>query len=760
MTIHLPKSIVNDGTRVHPGGLRPGGRRAGLLPPVPAPAQDSPAARRSPRDVETLDGAEAADAVLDPTDLHGALRRLFGLTAFRPGQEDLVRRAVEGRSCLAVMPTGAGKSLCYQLPAMLRPTPTLVVSPLIALMKDQVEHMPAGLRDRVTFINSSLEAAEVAARLQAVAAGRIRLLYAAPERLRQARFVEALRGARIGLVVVDEAHCVALWGHDFRPDYLFIRAVLGGALREAAVLALTATATPDQAEEIRRALGREMDVLRFSVVRENLRYEVVPLKDEEDKLRYTLERALAAEGPGIVYARARERCERIAEVLRRSGVPAAHYHAGLGREERAAAQEAFIGDRVRAVVATTAFGMGVDKPDIRWVILYNYPTSLEEYVQQVGRAGRDGLPSTCALLTTARDAVNLRTFARRDLPTVEELRRVWAGLRAASRGGGEAAVCAEELTTAAALPEGKDARVHCGVLERAGLVERHFDSGPAMRFTLLPAPADAPARIAALVGRLETEGLERVARLVSFAETRRCRHLQVAAHFGDSVEVPCGRCDICAPLPGQRQAAAQPALREPPADPARAILEAVAALRWPLGLRALVALLRGSVATPPSARRSPAFGILGTVPTGTLERWVGELVGSGHLRREETERGFPVLVPGRGEELPELLRPRAPSGGGRGSSGTGGEGAPLGPEEQELFAALRAWRAAEARKAGLPAYVILPDRSLRQLARERPATLEALAGISGIGPRRLEVLGEALLGLLQTQGGGEASQEP
>ena len=665
------------------------------------------------------------------------------------------------------MPTGSGKSLCYQLPAMLRPTPTLVVSPLIALMKDQIEHMPEGLRDRVTFINSSLDAAEAAQRLQAVAAGRIKLLYAAPERLRQARFVEALRAARIGLLVVDEAHCVALWGHDFRPDYLFIRSVLDSALREAAVLALTATATPETADEICRALGRDMDIVRSSVVRENLRYEVVPLRDEEEKLRFTLERARDAEGAGIIYARARQRCERIAELLHRSGVPAAHYHAGLERYARGEAQEAFLTGRVRVVVATTAFGMGVDKSDIRWIVLYNYPTSLEEYVQQVGRAGRDGLPSGCTLLTTTRDAQNLRTFARRDTPTVAELRRVWTALRAASRGGGDAELSAEELARAATLPEGKDPRVHCGVLERAGLIARHFDGGPAMHLTLLPPPVDAADRIAAMVERLQTAAEDRVRRLLTFAGTSRCRHLQVAAHFGDAVKVPCGHCDVCAPdraVP-KRAAAVAPSPQVPD-DPAQVILDTVATLRWPLGVSGLVSLLRGSVATPPSARGSAAFGMLGAVRTGTVRRWIEELAEAGHLVREENAGGFPVLVVGRRDGLPALVPPGArakpPSNhvadSGAARERTGGLAMPLAAADRELFEALRAWRAQQAREAGVPPYVILHDRTLRALARERPATHRALAAIPGVGPKRLEAWARALLEIVAAA--GEAAPGP
>ena len=690
-----------------------------------------------------------ADGAAGAVDLRAALTQLFGFPSFRPGQEDLARRALEGRSCLAVLPTGSGKSLCYQLPAMLRPTPTLVVSPLIALMQDQVDHAPAGLRDRVTLINSTLEPEDAAARLQGLVSGRIRLLYAAPERLRQARFTDTLHAARVGLVVVDEAHCVALWGHDFRPDYLFIRAALAGPLREAAVLALTATATPATADEIRAALGRpDMEVVRRPVVRGNLRYEVLRLADEEDKLRCTLELAGRSAGAGIVYVRARQRCERVADLLRRAGVAAAAYHAGLGREERAAAQADFLAGRLRVVVATTAFGMGVDKPDIRWVLLYNYPTSLEEFVQQTGRAGRDGGPSACTLLATTRDGQNLRTFARRDAPEVEELRRVWSALKAASAPSGAVAVAPSDLAAAAALPDGRDARVHCGVLERAGLLERQMDAGGQMRLHLLPPPPDAPSRIADLVRRMGEAADERVDRMVAFAEAQRCRHAQVAAHFGDRLDPPCGHCDVCAPQPGPA-ASVRLAPPPPPPHPAVTIMDAVAALRWPLGRSGLVAMLRGSVTTPPSARGSPAFGVLGAVPAGTLERWIDTLVAAGHLVRQETEGGYPVLVAGRRSELPEFTPPpaRAPRSGGRRGSGPrldpGEE--PLEEAEQERFEALRAWRAEQARQAGVPPYVILHDRTLREIARRRPATLEELADIPGIGPRRLATHGEALL---------------
>ena len=363
------------------------------------------------------------------SELKPALRRLFGFDDFRPGQEQVVRAAVDGRDTLALMPTGSGKSLTYQLAAMLRPTPTLVLSPLIALMKDQVDKLPPEVAAQATLINSSLDPDEAAARLRGAAEGRYRLLYVAPERLRQRHFLDAIAGIDIGLVVIDEVHCVSMWGHDFRPDYLFIRRALD-ALGRPAILGMTATATPATEREIAAALGREPEVVRTSVVRPNLRYDVEIVDGEEDRLRTLVRRLHDLRGASaIVYARSRRSCESLARTLRVHDLAAVHYHAGLEPQERSAAQEAFIEGRIQTVVATTAFGMGIDKPDIRLVALYNYPESLESYVQMVGRAGRDGRASDTLLLASRSDASQLRRFARSDIPTVADLRAVYARLR-------------------------------------------------------------------------------------------------------------------------------------------------------------------------------------------------------------------------------------------------------------------------------------------------------------------------------------------
>ncbi len=340
-----------------------------------------------------------------------------------------MRAAVEGRDTLALMPTGSGKSLTYQLAAMLRPEPTLVLSPLIALMKDQVDKLPPRIAATATFVNSSLSTEETAERLASVSAGDTRLVYAAPERLRQSRFVELLAGVGIGLVVVDEVHCVSMWGHDFRPDYLFIRHGLE-ALGEPALLGLTATATPTTAQDIGSALGRTLEVVHTSVMRPNLRYDVEEVANADDRVAILVERLRALRGgSAIVYARSRRSTEELARVLSGYGIRAEHYHAGLEAHERTRVQDDFVAGRTQAVVATTAFGMGIDKPDVRLVCLVNYPDSVESYVQMVGRAGRDGEPSQTLLLASPSDATALRRFAVSDVPAASELRAVYRALR-------------------------------------------------------------------------------------------------------------------------------------------------------------------------------------------------------------------------------------------------------------------------------------------------------------------------------------------
>jgi ATP-dependent DNA helicase RecQ len=657
------------------------------------------------------------------TDLRPALRELFGFDDFRPGQETVVRAAADGVDTLAVMPTGAGKSLTYQLATMLRPSPTLVLSPLIALMKDQVDKLPSAIAETATFVNSSLDPDEAAARLGSVASGERRLLYAAPERLRQERFVRTLRAIGVGLVVIDEVHCVSMWGHDFRPDYLFIRRALE-ALDAPAVLGMTATATPRDADAIAEALGRRLEVVRASVRRPNLRYDVERAENAEERLRGLLARLHALRGgAAIVYARSRRSCEEIAWTLRGHGIRAEHYHAGMEPSERTRVQEAFVTGSTPVVVATTAFGMGIDKPDVRLVALVNHPDSLESYVQMVGRAGRDGRPSDTVLFAGDGDATALRRFALGGVPTPDLLRGVYRELRA-----GAGTVEPEDV---AAVAGDHDPRVLVGMLEQAGIVRRGYDAGRAMRVELVPVDAGAGAVVDALLERYAREAEARVERMIAFAEAVSCRHFQVAEHFGETLDGPCGACDVCAPR-GSTSRRPTLAVRELPADPAVEIVDAVAGLTWPLGRRSLVAMLRGSVKAPPSARRSPAFGALAAASEAEVSRWIRALEVSGALVEVEKD-GFRVLAARPTGALPSLAAPTATP-----------EGAPPAPLVDEL----RAWRSRRSRKDGVPAYVVLHDATLHELAARRPRSTAELAAVKGLGPTKLERYGDELLAVL------------
>ena len=330
------------------------------------------------------------------------MRGTFGLDAFRPGQEDVIASIVEGRDTVAVMPTGAGKSLCYQLPALHLPGVTVVVSPLISLMKDQVDKLVAlGVKARQ--VNSAVGAAELTEALDAIREGRVEFVFVTPERLEDSAFVNDLRAHKIDLFVVDEAHCVSEWGHDFRPAFLQLGTAIK-TLGRPPVLALTATATERVLDDITRHLGlRTPRTFNLGVFRANLHYEVRHTAKELAKQQHLVKLVRESPGSGIVYCATVKHCDEVAGVLEAEGLKVARYHGRLAAGRRREAQDLFMADALKAIVATNAFGMGIDKPDIRFVIHYDLPGSLEAYYQESGRAGRDGDPANCVLLYRLED---------------------------------------------------------------------------------------------------------------------------------------------------------------------------------------------------------------------------------------------------------------------------------------------------------------------------------------------------------------------
>ena len=408
-------------------------------------------------------------------------------------------------------------------------------------------------------------------------------------------------------------------------------------------------------------------------------------------------------------------------MLRGHGIRAEHYHAGLEPGERTGVQDDFVAGRTQAVIATTAFGMGIDKPDVRLVCLVNYPDSLEGYVQMVGRAGRDGETSETLLLASPSDASALRRFAVSDVHTASELRSIYRALREA-----DGLVDPDEL---AGLAPDRDARVLVGMLEQAGLVRRDFDEGRRMRIDVTAAPADARERVEALLDRARLVAESRADRIVAFAETRVCRHEQVAAHFGEEFSGPCGACDVCVPLTRGSASISSPPPPLPD-DVGGAIVDAVASLTWPLGRRSLVATFRGSLKAPPSARRSAAYRMLAAATDADARRWVQLVESSGALVEITTPDGFRVLQVDRTVQPPSIRTTRADD------------------IDEDLVTRLRSWRLERSQEDAVPAYVVLHDATLRELAALRPRSLDELAGIKGFGPVKLERYGDDLLSIL------------
>ena len=341
-----------------------------------------------------------------------ALKTYYGYDAFRGGQEAVIDALLSGRDALAIMPTGAGKSVCYQIPALLLPGITLVVSPLVSLMRDQVTQL-VQMGIPAAFLNSSLTFRQYLLALDRAKEGRYKIIYVAPERLETEGFQSFVREADISLVAVDEAHCISQWGQDFRPSYLNIPAFVEGLPRRPPVGAFTATATPDVKADIRRLLDlRDPLELTTGFDRENLYFEV---QQPSDKRAALLELVKSRPGKcGIVYCATRKTVEEVCDFLRQRGVSAARYHAGLDPEERQRNQEDFLYDRVQVMVATNAFGMGINKPNVRFVIHYNMPKDLESYYQEAGRAGRDGEPARCVLLYAGMDVRTIRFLMERE----------------------------------------------------------------------------------------------------------------------------------------------------------------------------------------------------------------------------------------------------------------------------------------------------------------------------------------------------------
>ncbi len=509
-------------------------------PPPPA-VDDNAAAQLALSGLDRIDVDAPPERRYDGPRDPDALLAHFGLDQFRPGQREAVAAALAGRDSLVVMPTGGGKSLCYQLPGIASDALTVVVSPLIALMADQYRRLLLGGHP-AAMIASGMDAAAATRALADVRDGRARIVLCSPERFASSSFLAALAHRRVGLFAVDEAHCVSEWGHDFRPDYLRLRGVID-RLGSPTVMACTATATEQVADEISARLGlRDPHVLRAGFDRPNLSFDVIALEGEGSKARKHMLLSLAlsdpAMRPAIVYCGTRREVEEVSERLRSEGLLAVGYHAGMPADERASAQHRFMEGDAEIVVATNAFGMGVDKADVRAVVHWAIPKSVEAYYQEVGRAGRDGQPARGILLASRADLGRLINFIKGDAVETDDVLAYLRRLKAACDGE----------TTVIDAPRSDRDRVCLGIAERAGLCTLEPAFGGRLQITFA---ASADAREVGSICRVARDRAWRAySAIESFsAASAECRRRALLDHFGDSRSGNAlGRCcDVCDP---------------------------------------------------------------------------------------------------------------------------------------------------------------------------------------------------------------------
>jgi ATP-dependent DNA helicase RecQ len=578
-------------------------------------------------------------------DLDAALTQHFGFAGFRPGQREACEAALADRDVMVVMPTGSGKSLCYQLPALLRDDLTVVVSPLVALMQDQVEALAArGLGEQVALVNAQQDAGANAAAIERALSGELKLLYVAPERFAAVGFLDRMRAADVGLFVVDEAHCVSQWGHDFRPDY-FRLADAARMLGAAAIVASTATATPRVASDVVRRLAlRDPLQVATGFDRPNISFSVARPGGHEK--RALLADVLSGEDalPAIVYAGTRAGAEEIAADLTAAlGEEAVAYHAGLDRETRADVQRRFLSDAVRVICATNAFGMGVDKPNVRTVVHASVPASLEAYYQEAGRAGRDGAPARALLLAENRDKALHVHFIKREEIDPGLPGWLWDRLRALADGNDKYGIPTAQLV-AGLGGDGERLRALVGHLTRAGVIA--------------PSPSSPDYTVGHITGRFDGRAaalcrtsIEEAARarwrqyreIWAYVEDDSCRRRAILRHFGDVTDpdVSLACCDICHPVLG---------VEAPPPDPVEiqnlddAIIAVAGGARPSVGRTTCAEILHGS-RSKKIQRNSydglPAYGMSSHMRRADILARVDELIEEGRLAT--TDGPYPVL---------------------------------------------------------------------------------------------------------------------
>jgi len=664
-----------------------------------------------------------------------ALHKHFGYPAFRPGQEAAVESVLTGRDTLVVLPTGGGKSLCYQVPALILPKLTVVISPLISLMKDQVDALESrGLP--ATFVNSTLTSSQVADRLSRAMRGDVKMLYVAPERFDFGTTAERLRDAGVSLLAVDEAHCISEWGHDFRPSYLRIASVRE-KLGWPPTVALTATATPHVRSDIVTQLKLDSPTTIITGFdRKNLSYHVLPTKTDSDKDDALVHLLRSNEGLAVVYASTRKAVERIAALLDRSRIPAAAYHAGLDDAKRHAVQEAFMTEKVRAIVATNAFGMGIDKPNVRVVLHYAMPGTLEAYYQEAGRAGRDGDRATCYLLHAFPDRFTHEFFIKGAYPERGLVEEVYGVLQRNADASGGVDMSPDDIATRLKAKAGaRDVESALRILTQAKAYAVNPEQGSRVLVRLLA----TPARIKREFGdsnSLELGLLRAMWRVAGDA-------LNEGASIDlDGLPPGFGRATGAMPLLEAleakqfvqwRRCGAGAALTSPkkPITAFRIDWTAIERRRK-ADLQKLDAMQQ--YAYTKGCRRGFVLRYFGDPAARPSCAGCDNCLGV----RVEFERGASAVrgSPKRSKRAPEE-RPA--------------EDMPaLSGADEALLARLRDLRRTISREDQVPAYVVFTDRTLAEMAVRRPSSESAMGKIRGVGPAKIEKYGKRFLAVVQS----------